>query len=77
MNTANALNLLNAAIAAPKTHIAIVTYSDGSSNEAPCTSEKAANNHIARYARLIGKHQFISRATGEKITVVSVSVETL
>lgn len=68
---------LTALTAKPKTHASVITYSDGSEQRVPHPSELQASNYLRSYRPLIGRHQYVSRATGQKITIVSCEVEAL
>jgi len=72
----NAMNLINAALAAPKTHAAVVTYSDGSVHRLETRSEATAHNHLDSYRGQVGR-ELISRATGNTIRLVSREVVAL
>lgn len=63
-----------AALAARKTHASVITYSDGSVQRIDHASEIQADNALRSYRPLIGKHKYISRATGKQITIVSCEV---
>lgn len=63
--------------AAPKTHYSVMAYSDGSERRAEHISEKAAELSVQSYRPLVGKHEYISRATGLKIKIVSIEVGAL
>ena len=73
---ANAMNLINAALAAPKTHAAVITYSDGSQHRLECRSEATARNHLEVYRGQVGR-DLISRKTGMTIRLVSREVVAL
>lgn len=82
MNTASDIRArLEAATAAhaaaTKTHYSVLHFSDGSERRAEHTSEKAAELSLQSYRPLVGKHQYISRATGQKITIASIEVGAL
>lgn len=64
-------------LAAAKTHASIITYSDGSVQRIEHNNEKSAHNALQSYIPLIGKHEYISRATGAKIEIVSCEVVAL
>ena len=66
-----------AAQAKAKTHTSVITYSDGSVDRVDHASEVQAGNYVARYLPLVGKHEYISRATGLKKTIVSCDVVAL
>lgn len=66
----NAMDLINTALAAPKTHAAVITYSDGSQHRFETRSEVTARNHLDAYRGQVGK-DLISRATGKAIRLVS------
>jgi len=72
----NAMNLINAAMNATKTHAAVVTYSDGSEHRLETRSEITAHNHLDTYRGQVGR-DIISRATGETIRIVSREVVAL
>lgn len=63
--------------AAIKTHASVIIFSDGYERRAEHTSEAAAELSLRSYRPLIGKHRYISRATGKHITIVSCEVEAL
>jgi len=63
-----------AALSAAKTHASVTTYSDGSEQRIDHASSVQADNALRSYRPLIGNHEYISRATGKKITIVSCEV---
>jgi hypothetical protein len=65
---------LAALMATPCTHASLITYSDGSVQKVDHRSAAAAESYLSGYRRLIGKHEYISRTTGKKITIVSCEV---
>jgi hypothetical protein len=65
---------LEAQAAKPKTHETVVAYSDGSVQRIQHNNPKSAANYADRYRPLIGKHQYISRATGKQISIVACEV---
>jgi len=66
--------LIAAAKSKPLTHASVVTYSDGSEQRIDHRGADVAENHLRSYRPLIGKHEYISRSTGKKITIVSCEV---
>lgn len=72
----DAMDLINAALAAPKTHATIITYSDGSQHYYEHRSELVANNHLKNYRGQMGR-DLISRTTGKTIRLVSCEVRAL
>lgn len=82
MSTANDINarleaLTAAHKAAPKTHYSVLHFSDGSERRHEHTSERAAELAVQSYRPLVGKHKYISRATGEHITIARIEVGAL
>lgn len=75
--TTDILNRIAAAQSATKTHASVITYSDGSEQRIEHASALQAENALRSYRPLIGKHSYISRATGQKITIVTCEVEAL
>lgn len=73
---ANAMARINAALAMPKTHAAVVTFSDGSAHRLETRSEITALNHLDAYRHQVGK-DLISRATGKTIRIVAREVVAL
>ena len=73
---AHAMSLINAALAKPKTHVAVIAYSDGSEHRLECSSKKAADNHLEVYRNQVGR-DLISRKTGNTIRLVSREVKEL
>jgi len=63
-----------AAQSAAKTHASVIAYSDGTSARIDHASAQQAENALRSYRPLIGSHEYISRKTGEKITIVSCEV---
>lgn len=72
-----AMDLIARELAKPKTHASVLTYSDGSEQRVDHNSELTAENFLRSYRPLIGKHEYISRLTGLKITIVSCGVVAL
>lgn len=66
-----------AAHAVPKTHAAVITYSDGSKHTVEHTSAASAETSLRAHRPLIGTHEYISRRTDKKITIVSCDVVAL
>lgn len=82
MTTANDIRArLEAATAAhavaTKTHFSVLHFSDGTERRHEHTSEKAAELSVQSYRPLVGKHQYISRSTGLKITIDRIEVGAL
>lgn len=73
----NAMDLISRELAKPKTHASVIAYSDGSEQRVEHNSELTAGNYLSSYRPLIGKHEYISRANGKKITIVSCEVVAL
>lgn len=63
--------------AAPKTHYSVMTFSDGTERRTDHISEKAAEFSVQSYRPLVGKHEYISRATGLTIKIVAIEVGAL
>lgn len=72
----DAMDLINAALAAPKTHATTITYSDGSQHYHEHRSEQVANNHLETYRGQMNR-DLISRSTGKTIRLVSREVKAL
>lgn len=71
--------LIDAALAAPKTHVVITTYSDGSAKRfetrGPGSAEIHASGERAKIGRrLISRGDSIGHAAGDYVEVVSVEV---
>ena len=67
---------LNAALAAPMTHVVATHYADGATKRHEVRSLAAAQNWAAGECSKIGK-QLVNRETGKTVTVVSVTIEAL
>jgi len=70
----NAMDLINSALAAPKTHQVITSYACGKVRTHQTRSEQTAEMHAIGERRKIGK-DLIDRETGETVRVISVIVE--
>lgn len=70
-------SLTRANNAAKKTHFSALIFSDGSERRNEHTSERAAELSVQSYRPLVGKHKYISRATGEHITITRIDVGAL
>jgi hypothetical protein len=68
--------LIAAALAAPKTHVCVTLYADGSVKRHETRSQATAENFATGERRKIGR-SLISRDTGNPVEVVGVTVETL
>lgn len=82
MTTANDIRARLSAVtaahnAAPKTHYSRIVYSDGSERRTEHTSEKAAELSVRSHRPLVGKHEYISRATGQRIKIAAIEVGAL
>lgn len=73
----NPMDRINAALAKPVSHVAIVAYSDGSEQRVDCRSAQAAEAFLSSYRPLIGIHEYVSRSSGNKITIASCEVKVL
>jgi hypothetical protein len=71
-----ALALIDAALAAPKTHCVVTLYADGSVRRHETRSQATAENFATGERRKIGR-SLLSRDTGNPVEVVGVTVETL
>jgi len=65
---------MNAIRNAPKSHASVITFSDGTERRADHPTIEAAELSLRSYRPLIGRHEYISRSTGKKITIVSCEV---
>lgn len=72
----DALEMIAAAHAAPKTHVVVTTYADGRAERHETRSSAAAENWAIGERRKIGR-DLISRDTMQKVRVVSVEVSPL
>jgi hypothetical protein len=72
----HSLDLIAAALAAPKTHKVVTTYADGAVREFATRSLVTAENHAVLECRKIGR-DLIDRITGAKIRVVKVEIVAL
>ena len=70
----SALARINAALAMPVTHVTVVTFSDGTAWRVDARSLAAAESFASRYLPLVGKHEYISRETGDKIKIATVKI---
>ena len=66
--------LIAAALAAPKTHVVVVTYADGRVRRFETRNEASAENHALMERRKVGR-DLIDRMTGKTVRVVSVVIE--
>lgn len=71
----NALDLITAAAAAPKTHAVVTTYADGATSRHETRSAATAENFAVGERRKVGR-DLISR-DGGTVRVVSVAVVAL
>lgn len=69
----NAMNLIAAALAAPKTHTVVTTYTDGRTKRFDTRSEATAEGHAVGERRKIGKN-LIDRDTGKIVRVAKVEI---
>lgn len=65
--------LIKAALAAPKTHVVVSTYADGSQHRHETRSLATAENFAVGERRSIGR-DLISRETGAMVRIVSVEI---
>lgn len=72
----NALAKINAALAAPMTHVVVTRYADGAERRHEVRSLAAGENFATGERRKIGR-DLISRETGETVRVVAVEVVAL
>lgn len=72
----DAMDLISAALAAPKTHVVVTTYADGATKRHETRSEATAENWAHLERQKIGR-DLISRDTGSTVRVVSVEVSAL
>lgn len=70
------LDIIAAALAAPKTHATLTTYADGRVKRFETRSLASANNHAISERRKIGR-ALIDRDTGNTVRVLSVTVEAI
>lgn len=63
-----------AAQSVTKTHASVITFSDGSEQRVDHVSAAHAENYLRSYRPLVGNHDYVSRATGAKISIVSCDV---
>lgn len=68
--------LIEAALAAPKTHSVVTTYADGRVRRFDTRNLASAENHAVGERRKIGR-SLIDRATGRTVQVISVEIERL
>lgn len=69
----NALDRINAALAAPKTHAVVTTYASGATRSFETRCAGSAENYAIGERRKIGR-ELISRETGETVRVVAVDI---
>ncbi len=69
----DAMDLINAALAAPKTHAVITHYECGKMKRFETRNAASAENFAIGERRKIGRN-LISRETGETVRVVSVEI---
>ena len=67
------MDIIAAALAAPKTHKVVTRYDNGSERTHETRSAQTAENFAVGERRKIGR-SFIDRVTDKKITVVNVEV---
>lgn len=72
----NTMDLIAAALAAPKTHEVVTTYACGKVHRHPTRSAGSAEVHAGTERRKLGR-DLIDRATGKTVRVVSVEVEAI
>lgn len=72
----DAMTLINAALAAPKTHAVVTTYACGKVRRFETRSLATAENHAVGPRRNIGR-ELIERETGRTVRIVSVEVVAL
>lgn len=72
----NTMDLINAALAAPKTHRVVTTYADGKVRTFDTRSLASAQNHATSERRNMGR-DLICRETGTTVRKVSVEVEAI
>lgn len=70
----NAMALINAALAAPKTHSVVTRFADGRERRFDTRCIGSAENHAVGERRKIGR-DLIDRLTGDTVRVVSVEIE--
>ncbi|MGV8955295.1 MAG: hypothetical protein ACOH2M_29635 [Cypionkella sp.] len=63
-----------AAQSVTKTHASIITYNDGSEQRIDHASVQSAEAYLRSYRPLVGNHEYVSRKTGAKISIVSCEV---
>jgi hypothetical protein len=68
--------LIEAALAAPKTHAVVTLYADGSAKRHETRSLASAENFATGERRKVGR-SLINRETGSAVEVVGVTVEAL
>lgn len=71
-----AMDLIAAALAAPKTHAVVTTYACGKVKRFDTRSLASAENHATSERRKLGRN-LIDRDTGAAVRVASVAVVTL
>lgn len=74
--TMNAMNLINAALAAPKTHEVVTTYECDKVSRFETRSAASAETHASGLRHKIGR-DLIDRETGATVRVVSVEIKAL
>lgn len=72
----NAMNLINAALAAPKTHAVVTTYACGKVRRHETRSAATAENYAVGERRKIGR-VLIDRETNANVTVKAVDIVAL
>lgn len=72
----NAMDRINAALAAPKTHVVITGYACGKTKRHETRSEATAENWAIGERRKIGR-DLIDRDTGNTVRVTTVTIERL
>lgn len=70
------MNLINAALTAPKTHRVVTTYACGKVRTHETRSEATAENYAFGERRKIGR-ELIDRETNKTVKVVSVAIEAI
>lgn len=70
----DAMQLIAAKLAEPKTHAVVTRYADGSERRHECRNAKAAETHAFGERRKIGK-DLISHETGGIVRVIAVDIE--
>jgi hypothetical protein len=72
----NAMDLINAALEAPKTHRMVATYACGKIYTFETRSNASAQSHAEMWRRKINRN-LIDRDSGKTVRLVSVDVEVI